>query len=156
MSKIISFKVYLSYLPDNKIAVSFIANDRYSANLFVNELKDCEKIEVSAKAHKEARSIKQNKFLWAIISKMSEKLNGEKTEESTMKIYGDLLVSANVKRDLIAILPIAIETIKSTFRAVIPTGQYVETINEKKRKESTFKYVLGVSRLFQVQYKGNE
>lgn len=137
MSKLIANKVYQSYLPDGKVAVSFIAEDRYSANIFARELEHLDKIEVSAKRHKESRSLQQNKLLWALITRISDEINNEHTEESTMKIYGDLLVSAQVKRELIAILPVAVEQLKSMFRAVIPTGQTITSVNEKTGKTAT-------------------
>lgn len=137
MSKLIANKVYQSYLPDGKVAVSFIADDKYVANLFVRELEHLDKIDITAKAHKESRSLSQNKMLWSVISKISDRLNFEHTEESTMKIYGELLVEAQVKRDLIAILPDAIDTLKGMFRAVIPTGQQISSVNEKSGKRST-------------------
>jgi ABC-type Zn uptake system ZnuABC Zn-binding protein ZnuA len=51
-----------------------------------------------------------------------------------LKIYGELLTQANVKRDLIAVLPQAVETLKSTFRAVVKTGQTIKSVNEKTGK----------------------
>ena len=136
MSKLLSNKVYLSYLPDNKVAVSFIVNDKYTANLFVRELEHLDKIEVSAKQHKESRSLNQNKCMWAIISKISDTLNHEHTEESVTKIYGEMLVRANVKREYIAVLPEAIESLKLTARAIIPTGATIVSTNEKNGKQS--------------------
>ena len=64
MSKLLSSKVYMSYLPDGKVAVSFIADDKYTANLFVRELEHLDKIEVNAKQHKSSRSLQQNKLLF--------------------------------------------------------------------------------------------
>lgn len=137
MSKLLSNKVYLSYLPDNQTAVSFIAKDRYAANLFVRELEHMDLIEISAKQHKESRTLNQNKLMWAIISKISDVLNNEHSEESTMKIYGEMLVRANVRREYIAVLPDAIETLKNQFRAVIDTGMTVISKNEKTQKIAT-------------------
>lgn len=134
MSKLLSSKVYMSYLPDGKVAVSFIADDKYTANLFVRELEHLDKIEVNAKQHKSSRSLQQNKLLWALISRISDELNGEHTEDSTMKIYAELLLKAQVKRDLVALLPEAVETLKTQFRAVIPTGQSISSHNEKTNK----------------------
>lgn len=134
MSKIVASKVYQSYLPDGQVAISFIATDRYAANLFVNELQHLDKIDVTAKKHKESRSIRQNSMLWGIISKISDVINGEHSNESMMKIYGDLLVKSNAKRELIAVLPSAINHLTTIFRAVIPTGQTITSVNEKTSK----------------------
>ena len=69
-----------------------------------------------------------------MISRISDELNGEHTEDSTMKIYAELLLKAQVKRDLVALLPEAVETLKTQFRAVIPTGQSISSHNEKTNK----------------------
>ena len=134
MSKLVAEKVYQSYLPDGKVAVSFIAKDRYVANLFVKELEHLDLIDITAKKHKESRTLQQNALFWKVVSKISDHLNYEHSEESTMKIYGDLLVKAQVKRELMATLPQAIDTLKAHFRAVIPTGQSISSYNEKTGK----------------------
>lgn len=134
--KIISDNVYLSLLPDNKVAISFTMENRYLANKLVESFKG-EKVEVNVKKFANLRSLRQNDFLWAIISKVSDHTNGERTQESLDKIYGDILTEANIKRDLVAILPEAAEMLKATFRAVIPTGQQIESINEKTGKKAT-------------------
>src|SRR5690606_11222185 len=103
---------------------------------FVKELENHDKIEVSAKPHKESRSIRQNNMLWSIITKISDYINNEHSEESMMKIYAELLVKANTKRELMAIVPESLETLKTMFRAVIPTGQTIETINKKTGKKN--------------------
>lgn len=131
MSKLTASNVYLSFMPDNKVAVSFIANDRYVANLFVKELEHLDKIELTAKAHKESRSIRQNSYLWAIIGKISDVINFEHTSDSTMKIYAELLVKANVKYEFVLVLETAKHILESQFRAVIDTGQRRE-INGKE------------------------
>lgn len=136
MPKFVSDHIYLSLLPDHKVAVSFIVDNRYIANKVVNELGN-EKVEVNVKKFANLRSLRQNDFLWAIISKVSDFINGERTQESLDKIYGDILTEANIKRDLVAILPEAVEMLKATFRAVIPTGQQIESINEKTGKKAT-------------------
>lgn len=141
MSKLISGKCYLSYLPNNEIAVSFITKDRYAASQFVKELEQAEEIEVSAREFKRSRSLRQNDFMWAIISKISDAINGERSQDSLDKIYGELLVKANVKRELMAVLPEAIDKLKSVFRAVIETGQTIESVNEKTGKKATLKTV---------------
>lgn len=130
-----SDNIYLSLLPD-KVAVSFIIDNRYLANRLVEEFKN-QPLQVSVKKFVNNRSLQQNDMLWAIISKISDHINGERTQESLDKIYADILVSANAKRDLIAVLPEALPTLRSTFRAVIPTGQTIESINEKTGKKAT-------------------
>lgn len=134
MSKIISNKVYTSYLPDNKQAVSFIVENKYAADRFVAELENIDLIEVSGKPFSKSRTLRQNRYLWKLIELISYKINGERTRESTEKIYADLLLEAQVKRDLIAIRQEGIGLLKTQFRAVIPTGQVISTLNEETGK----------------------
>lgn len=141
MSKFASKKCYLSYLPNNEVAVSFIATDRYIASKFVQELQELEEIEVSAKAFKRSRTLRQNDFMWAIISKISDRINGERTQESLDKIYGDILTKANIKRDLMAVLPEVIPNLRTMFRAVVETGQTIVSVNELTGKKATLKTV---------------
>lgn len=123
MSKLIATKIYTNNLPDNKIAVSFIAKDNYAVNLFVNELQNHDLIELTAKPHKESRSVLQNKMLWGIIGKISEVLNGESSHDSTMKIYAELLVKANVKYEFMLVMEKAKHILDNNFRAVIDMHQ---------------------------------
>ncbi len=135
--KIISDKIYLSLLPDNKVAVSFIVDNRYLANRAVEEFKDVERLQLDIKKYTNNRTLAQNDMMWALIAQVSDLINGERSQESLDKIYGEILTQANVKRDLVAVLPNALDTLKSTFRAVIPTGQTIDSINDKTGKKAT-------------------
>lgn len=134
--KVIATQCFSYIDKDKNTVVSFVCKDRYAANMFVKEVESLDQIEVTAKAYKESRSIKQNKFLWALITLISDAINHEHTEESMMKIYSELLVKANVKRDLIAVLPQAVEVLQRQFRAVIPTYQTITSENEKTGKKA--------------------
>lgn len=125
---------YVSYLPEG-VAISF-KTDYMSATQLINELKGSENIILSAKAQRPLRSLRQNAFLWGIIEKVSQEINGERTEDSLMKIYTDILQKANVRRELVAVLPESLNTLKKTFRAVIPTGQTIRAKNEKTGKNA--------------------
>ena len=135
--KIVSDKIYLSTLPNNKVAICFMVDNRYMANRIVNEMQAFEKIQVDVKKFSNTRSLNQNDMMWAVIAKVSDYINGERSQESLDKIYGEILTSANIKRDLVAVLPNALPVLKSTFRAVLPTGQTIESINEKTGKKAT-------------------
>lgn len=135
--KIISDKIYLSLLPDNKVAVSFIVDNRYLANRAVEEFKDVERLQLDIKKYTNNRTLAQNDMMWALIAQVSDLINGERSQESLDKIYGEILTSANVKRELLGALPETIPTLKSTFRAVLPTGETIKTYNEKTKKEAT-------------------
>lgn len=135
--KVISDKIYLSTLPDNKVAICFVVENRYLANRIINEMQQHEKLQVEIKKYSNNRSLQQNDMLWAVIAKVSDYANGERTQESLDKIYAEILTHANIRRDLVAVLPEALPTLKSSFRAVIPTGQTIESINEKTGKKAT-------------------
>jgi len=133
--KIIANDLYLNYLPGGKVAVSFIVDNLKLANIVVADMKG-KNIELQIKEHKSQRSIEQNNLLWAIIENISLKLNGNRADENLWKIYGDILVASNIKRELVAVLPEAVKILERTFRAVIPTGQTVSVKNEKTGKEA--------------------
>ncbi len=133
--KILAEKPYISYLPNNKVAVSFVT-DLYSANRLVREMDQVEAVEVNVKERKAIRSLNQNNFMWAIIEKVSNEINGERSEESIMKIYAEILTQANINRELVAVLPRTLDVLKRTFRAVVETGQEIETLNEKTGKKN--------------------
>lgn len=135
--KIISDKIYLSTLPENKVAISLVVDNRYLANRIVNEMQSCEKIQVDIKKYTTSRTLQQNDMMWAVIAKVSDHINGERTQESLDKIYGEILTNANVKRELFAVLPETLPTLKTTFRAVLPTGQSIVSVNEKTGKKAT-------------------
>lgn len=130
--------IYLNYLPEQKVAVSLVLsnNDNVKlAQIAVNEFKGKE-IEITLKENKSQRSIEQNSMLWAIIENISLKLNGNRADENLWKIYSDILVASNIKRELVAVLPEAVKILERTFRAVIPTGQKIKSMNEKTGKEA--------------------
>lgn len=133
--KIVAQKPYISFLPNNQVAVSFVT-DFYSANRLVREMDQADIVEVNVKERKSIRSLNQNNFMWAIIEKVSMEINGERSEESVMKIYAEILTQANVNRELVAVLPKTLDALKRTFRAVVETGQTIETINEETGKKS--------------------
>lgn len=138
--RIISNKIYLSTLPDNKVALSFIVENRYLANRIVEEMKD-KTLQVEIKKHSSNRTLAQNDMMWAVIAKVSDYINGERSQDSLDKIYAEILTQANVKRDLVAALPETLPTLKSSFRAVIPTGQSIESVNEKTGKKALLQTV---------------
>lgn len=133
--KLIANDIYLNYLPGGKVAVSFVVDNPKIANIVVADMKG-KNIELQIKEHKSKRSIEQNNLLWAIIENISLKLNGNRADENLWKIYGDILVASNIKRELVAVLPEAVKILERTFRAVIPTGQTVSVKNEKTGKEA--------------------
>lgn len=124
--KLIADDVYLSYLPNGKVAVSFIATNAKYAELFIGDLRG-KRLEVKATEIKSKRSLEQNDMLWAIIENISLKLNGNREEHNLWETYGEILRRANVKRELVAVKEEAIKILEKQFRAVVDTGQILTT-----------------------------
>lgn len=139
MSRFVANNVYGWRNEDGNTVVSFVvtSENAQAAMMAIQELKPKDLIEVVAKENKESRTLKQNRLFWALVSKISDVINGSHTKEDEEKIYADILVMANVKRELMAVLPEVIDIMKPHFRAVIPTGQKVITLNEKTKKSNT-------------------
>ncbi len=68
------------------------------ARRLASELKG-KLIEVKMKEAKSQRSIEANDCLWAIITKISDHMNGSHREEDLMTVYKMLLLRANIKRE---------------------------------------------------------
>ena len=60
--------------------VFFKFNDWRSAMKMVDDLKDCEKLDIKISKHKKKRSLDANAYAWVLISKIAEKTNVSKTE----------------------------------------------------------------------------
>ena len=105
--------IFLNYLPDQKVAVSLVLtnNNIKLAQIAVNDFKGKE-IEVTLKENKSQRSIEQNSMLWAIIETISLKLHGNRNDENLWKIYEDILIKSNIKRELVAVLPEALHILQ--------------------------------------------
>jgi len=144
MSKIIANSVFSYVNKDKKTVVCFETENSYNANLFVNELEKLDKIEVTAKQHKESRSIRQNKFLWAIIESISQQINGARLESDIIKIYTDILVEANVKAVYLGAIPEAKKILEGQFRHVYEMPNSMTT--EKGVKMVLFKCFIGSSK----------
>jgi len=107
-----------------ELTVDGYYNMRKATQLY-NDLKDKE-IHATLKEFKSSRSIDQNDMLWAIITQISDKVNGSHQEQDLMNIYGTLLQRANIKREYIRTLVQAKGILEQSFRAVI------EVVNSRK------------------------
>jgi hypothetical protein len=105
-------------------------NKRKALTLY-NELKDKETT-LKLTEYKDKRSHDQNEMLWAIITQISDKVNGSHQEQDLLNTYGVILQRANVKREYVRTLPQAEDILKQSFRAVIevPNSRKVENGKE--------------------------
>jgi hypothetical protein len=101
------------------------------ATQLYNDLKDKE-IHATLKEFKSSRSIDQNDMLWAIITQVSDKVNGSHQEQDLMNVYGTLLQRANIKREYIRTLVQARDILEQSFRAVleVPNSRKIENGKE--------------------------
>ncbi len=118
---IVAEKAKYSVNDEGDIEVTFIVtgyNNKRIAQRLVAELKG-KQIQFNAKELKSKRSIEQNDMFWALVGKISDKINGSHRELEMMNIYGYLLKEANIKRDYVRILEKAKHILEDNFRAVI-------------------------------------
>jgi hypothetical protein len=101
------------------------------ATQLYNDLKDKE-IHATLKEFKSSRSIDQNDMLWAIITQVSDKVNGSHQEQDLMNVYGTILQRANIKREYIRTLIQARDILEQSFRAVleVPNSRKIENGKE--------------------------
>jgi hypothetical protein len=111
-----------------------------NARRVVQGLKETDLISCELKVNEKSRSYEQNRLLWEIIGKISEHENGTRRTTETWRIYGSLLVKANIKYTEVRALTKAKELLEASFRAVI------EVPNSSKETK------LGESKLYWVFY----
>jgi hypothetical protein len=121
-------KIDMMTRPNGDVVLELTVDGYYNmrkATQLYNDLKDKE-IHATLKEFKSSRSIDQNDMLWAIITQISDKVNGSHQEQDLMNIYGTLLQRANIKREYIRTLVQAKGILEQSFRAVI------EVVNSRK------------------------
>ena len=113
-----------------ELTVDGYYNMRKATQLY-NDLKDKE-IHATLKEFKSSRSIDQNDMLWAIITQVSDKVNGSHQEQDLMNVYGTILQRANIKREYIRTLVQARDILEQSFRAVleVPNSRKIENGKE--------------------------
>lgn len=128
---------------DGKNIIFSTQASEYHLNLLMNELQNIDELEVSIKKHKESRSVRQNKMLWAIMEKISYEINWSKREEDVMSVYRDLLKKANVKYVLLGAVKKAKPILDANFRFVemMPNSEIIKNGEEF----ATFKCYIGSS-----------
>lgn len=124
----------VSYNLNGEIEFTFVIDGYYNkrqALTLYNALKDKETT-VKVNEYKDKRSHDQNEMLWAIITQISDKVNGSHQEQDLLNTYGMLLQRANVKREYVRTLSQAEDILKQSFRAVIevPNSRKIENGKE--------------------------
>lgn len=116
----------------------------YHIQRLLQEISHIEMYEITIKQHKESRSVKQNKLLWAIIEKVSDEVNGSHREEDIWNVYKDLLKRANVKYEIVAAEKKAKHILEDHFRFVEELPNSMTT--QKGRVLIAYKCYIGSSK----------
>lgn len=116
----------------------------YHIQKLIQEISHIEKYEITIKQHKESRSIKQNKLLWAIIERISDEVNGSHREDDIWNVYKELLRRANVKYEIVAAERKAKVILEQHFRYVeeLPNSM----VTEKGKTLIAFRCYIGSSK----------
>jgi hypothetical protein len=127
-------KIDMMTRPNGDVVLELTVDGYYNmrkATQLYNDLKDKE-IHATLKEFKSSRSIDQNDMLWAIITQVSDKVNGSHQEQDLMNVYGTLLQRANIKREYIRTLVQARDILEQSFRAVleVPNSRKIENGKE--------------------------
>lgn len=120
--KIVANKV--SYLIDSNgdLIVQLVVKGYHNhqiARVGVSELQHKYLLAVEIKEHRKARTYEQNNLLWALVSKIAMKQSGVAYQDEQWRVYGELLVRANVKREIVRCMVKAKDILEQNFRAVI-------------------------------------
>ena len=92
-------------------------------DLAYEEIKNCDKIEVTFRPYKSKRSIEQNRMLWALLTKIAVRTQGTERKSDTMEIYAQMLEETNVKHTYIMALEETKPQLEQVFRVVVDCGE---------------------------------
>lgn len=122
--KLIGSKVSSMLDDEGNMIVSLIIprgmyQNQLNARKTVAQLKEADLISCELKVNEKSRSYEQNSLLWELISKISEHENGTRRQDELWRIYGQLLIKANIKYTEIRAVVKAKDILEASFRAVV-------------------------------------
>lgn len=124
MSKFVGKGISLMTNEEGDVLVVIKASERTrsAARATVNELKACNReLSVEIKPYSNARSLRQNAMLWALIEKIAEEECGYARKTETIEVYCDLLEEANCVFEWILAKDAA--ALRGSYRAVRCFGE---------------------------------
>lgn len=89
------------------------------------------------------RTLRQNRYMWALITEIDKAINGRPSEAGMEAVYIDCLERANAKIDFICCKPEAERMLRESFRAV----KYISTVQAGAQEMNLYKVVLGSSKM---------
>lgn len=95
---------------DGKLKITFSVTDKEKALREVEEIKDVEKLDITAEKHRSKRSLDANAYFWVLCDKMAKRLGSDKwtiylLQLSKYGVFADLRATAQ-----------ALEVLKDKFR----------------------------------------
>lgn len=139
-TKIIAEFTRRATLDDGSMEITFKVNN-WNYKQFISQLEQ-KQYALELNEIKNARTLQQNKYLWALIHEIAEKENGHLKNE--METYCALLELANAKYEYIRVLSHAVETLKATVG--IRALQIVRVVEENGKEFSDCKVYIGSSK----------
>lgn len=123
----------LVYKKDGNLLISFkVAKEhRFIAERLAEEYSE-KNLSINIFEHKSKRSIEQNRLMWALLTKLTEALNGTSSEDEVWDTYKSMLSVIGAKYIDLLIVPEAESELKKAFRAVKDMGE--RQINGKTLK----------------------
>lgn len=102
---------------DGKLKITFSVSEKEKALREVEEIKDVEKLDITAEKHRSKRSLDANAYFWVLCDKMAKRLGSDKwtiylLQLSKYGVFADLQVKTQ-----------ALEMLKEKFR-------YIEVLQE--------------------------
>ena len=101
---------------NNKFRLTYEVNEDVTGE--VNSIKDCEKLNISAKKHREKRSLDANSYCWVLLQKLAEASRSDKWTMylQCLQRYSRAFTHIIVKEN-------AVERMKDLYRTCIDLGE---------------------------------
>lgn len=113
-------------IKNNKLTASIEPSSEHASQLAQEELKEDKTYIMDLSEEKIKRSNPQNKLLWALLTKLSQGINGPRARfADTWKIYIDMLTKYGTSIK-VAVIPEARRDLARTFRSVLVIGHRQE------------------------------
>lgn len=104
----------LSYGIDGNLQILLELHQKYVTPQ-IQELQEQEKLDINIKTLKESRTLRQNRYCWALLGEIALKVNGDNKAED---IYINLVEEYGLKYEFLGGIPEAEENLNQIFRVV--------------------------------------
>ena len=101
----------------NQTQITFTVNEK-SELQYLDAIKDCEKLDIEAKKHREKRSLNANAYCWHLLQEIAEAVHSDK-----WSVYLECLRKYSRAFTHIIVKPNAVEAVKELCRTCIDLGE---------------------------------